>query len=63
MFIERFPDMANAGFGKDQLYADWFANMLAATEKGRLPAFYADFDLEPSEIPDTPPPKTHADGG
>lgn len=63
MFVERFPDMANAGFGKDQLYADWFANMLAATEKGRLPAFSADFDLKPSEIPDPPPPKTRADGG
>lgn len=55
VFIERFPDLARRGMGRDQAYADWFAGMMVTAATGRLPIFFADFDLDLSKI-SVPPP-------
>lgn len=54
MFIERFPRLAGESTGMDHAYAGWFVAALGAVEHGRLPAFYADYDLDLSEL-DLPP--------
>lgn len=56
MFVERFPRIAEAGRGEDRAYADWFAGMLAAARKGRLPVFFADYEIDLSSL-SPPPPK------
>ena len=55
MFIERFPQLASDSIGMDYAYAGWFAALLGAVEHGRLPAFYADHELNLSCL-DLPPP-------
>ncbi len=55
MFIERFPQLASDSIGMDYAYAGWFAALLGAVEHGRLPVFYADYELDLSGL-DLPPP-------
>jgi ADP-ribosylglycohydrolase len=56
MFISRFPDMARKGSGRDHPYAGWFVGILGAAENGRLPVFFADYDLDSVETEMPPPP-------
>ena len=56
MFVERFPRLAADGTGMDYAYAGWFAAMLGAAEHGRLPVFYADYELDLSGLDMPPPP-------
>lgn len=56
LFVERFPELALRGVGRDRPYAGWFVGMLGAAESGRLPIFFADQDLEPIEAEMPPPP-------
>jgi hypothetical protein len=56
LFLERFPELAKRGAGRDRPYAGWFVGMLGAAENGRLPIFFADWDLEPVEIEMPPSP-------
>ena len=55
MFIGRFPRLATESIGMDYAYAGWFVALLGAVEQGRLPAFYADYELDLSQL-DLPPP-------
>lgn len=56
LFLERFPDLARRGTGRDRPYAGWFVGMLGAAESGRLPVFFADWDLDPVDAEMPPPP-------
>lgn len=56
LFLKRFPELAKRGAGRDRPYAGWFVGMLGAAENGRLPIFFADWDLDPVEIEMPPPP-------
>ena len=65
-FVERFPEIAEEGLGKDSAYVRWYEEMLEATEpdglmyaysdwehpRDSLSIFHGDFDLE---IPLPPP--------
>jgi len=42
-FIERFPDLAQAGRGDDPDYVRWYESMLRVTEPDGLPYAYADW--------------------
>ena len=42
VFIERFSEIAAAGFGPDPHYAQWYREMLVATEPASFPIAYAD---------------------
>jgi hypothetical protein len=44
-FIERFPEIAEEGYGPDPDYAAWYAAMLDATTPGGLIYAYADWEL------------------
>ncbi|MGF6539384.1 hypothetical protein [Paraburkholderia youngii] len=55
-FIERFPDVARRGIGRDRAYAGWFVEMLGAAENGRLPIFFGDWEIELAESVIPPPP-------
>ena len=57
MFIERFPQLASDSIGMDYAYAGWFAAALGAVQHGRLPTFYADYELDLSrlDLPPSPP--------
>ena len=50
MFVERFPEVAVRRAGRDQAYADWFAGMMTTAQTGRVPIFYADFDIDLSHV-------------
>lgn len=54
MFVDRFPDLCRLGRGADPIYAGWYVQMLGAAESGRLPIFYADYELEHDAV--GPPP-------
>ncbi len=56
MFVERFPEIAARGKGHDPVYADWFAGIMATAETGREPVFYADFEIDLSDVSVPPPP-------
>ncbi len=56
LFLERFPELAKRGAGRDRPYAGWFVGMLGAAENGRLPIFFADWVLESVEMEMPPPP-------
>lgn len=45
LFIERFPDIAKAGRGRDWAYAGWYLEMLNLTYPSALPIAYADYPL------------------
>lgn len=61
LFVERFPSLCERGFGVDTLYAGWFVQMLGAAERGRLPVFYADYELELTAGEQPPPPSLSVD--
>ena len=42
-FIDRFPDLATAGRGRDTDYVGWYEEMLQLTEPDGLPYAYADW--------------------
>jgi hypothetical protein len=42
-FVERFPDLAEAGKGGDPAYVSWYEEMLRLTEPDGLPYAYADW--------------------
>jgi hypothetical protein len=49
LFIERFPEVAAAGFGPDAGYAAWYQAMMRLTEPDAFPIAYSDYfddDLE-----------------
>ena len=62
-FIKAFPRIAEAGAGRDWLYAGWLTEVLGRAEKGRtqdLLALYADYPLDEEELRlwrPPPPPK------
>jgi hypothetical protein len=43
LFVERFPDIAEAGLGSDWLYAGWYVDMLHLTYPDAFPIAYADY--------------------
>jgi hypothetical protein len=50
-FLARFPALAEAGRGMDKPYADWYAEMLRATEPDGVPYAYASWDLPTDRLP------------
>ncbi|MGH2585920.1 MAG: hypothetical protein ACRDJE_13485 [Dehalococcoidia bacterium] len=46
-FVERFPELAEKGRGRDWEYAGWYVEMLGHADRGALPIAYADWDREP----------------
>ena len=42
-FVERFPEIARAGFGDDWPYAGWYVRMLGYAEQGWFPIAYSDW--------------------
>ncbi len=42
-FMERFPDIAQRGIGRDWEYVGWYIEMLGFAERGHLPIAYADW--------------------
>jgi hypothetical protein len=42
-FVERFPDLAEAGKGSDPEYVRWYEEMLRVTEPDGLPYAFADW--------------------
>jgi hypothetical protein len=57
MFVQRFPELAEKGVGRDRLYVGWFQEMLGAAENGRLPIYFADYPLAPNPDEMPPPPE------
>ncbi|MEN3749293.1 hypothetical protein TPR58_19120 [Sphingomonas sp. HF-S3] len=55
-FIERFPQIAQPGLGRDWAYAGWLTEILGRAELGRLPVFFADYPLsfEDGDLPPAP---------
>lgn len=55
-FVQRFPKLAKEGEGLDWRYAGWLTWILGNAERGDVPVFFADFELEldPADMP--PPP-------
>ncbi len=47
-FVERFPEIAEAGKGWDWPYAGWFVEMLGVAEAGYFPYVYADYPVDES---------------
>ena len=62
LFVERFPEIAERGKGRDQAYADWFAGIMTTAEAGRLPIFFADYEIDLSGVSVPPPPKAKVPG-
>lgn len=56
MFIDRNGEKMRECAGRDWPYVAWFVEMLGAAEHGKLPVFFADYELThtPDELP--PPP-------
>jgi hypothetical protein len=52
IFSRYHPEIVDAGYGKDQEYADWYELMLNLTEPDFFPIAYADWDL-PSDYLET----------
>ncbi|WP_165252350.1 hypothetical protein [Paludisphaera soli] len=42
-FLERCPEIARAGLGRDWAYAGWYVEMLGAAERGAFPIAYCDY--------------------
>jgi hypothetical protein len=47
-FLSRFGEIAEAGRGRDWVYAGWYAEMLGLAERGMLPVSYADWYETPN---------------
>jgi ADP-ribosylglycohydrolase/protein-tyrosine phosphatase len=46
-FLERFPEIAEAGRGRDWLYSGWYNEMLGFAESGQIPNAYFDYWNDP----------------
>lgn len=57
-FIDRFPELCEAGAGLDYANVGWLTWMLGKAESGALPVFYADYPLEIDPKDRAPPPAT-----
>lgn len=55
LFIERFPEIAEAGKGSDWIYAGWYLEMLHLTYPDSFPIAYADYDLPEDYLPTVGP--------
>lgn len=55
-FVEQFPEIAARGAGSDSAYADWYAGMMVTAETGRIPVFFADYEIDISKVVVPPPP-------
>ena len=53
-FIERFPDIAEKGFGQDWAYAGWYVEVLGLAERGCLPIAYWDWYPGDQDEPGVP---------
>ena len=42
-FVQRFPEIAQAGLGEDWAYAGWYVQMLGLAERDEFPEAYADW--------------------
>ena len=42
-FLQRFPALANAGMGRNYVYAGWFVEVLGRSEEGELPVAFGDY--------------------
>lgn len=49
LFIERFPEIVEAGRGSDWSYAGWYVEMLGLTYPNRLPYAYSDWEDDPED--------------
>jgi hypothetical protein len=47
-FIRRFPEIVEAGRGRDWEYVGWYLEMLATADQGHLPVSCADWHSEPN---------------
>jgi hypothetical protein len=54
-FLEHYSRIAEAGFGKDEMYAQWFEEMLRLTEPHWFPISYADWDCPSDRLQTTGP--------
>ncbi|MBB3321753.1 ADP-ribosylglycohydrolase family protein [Atlantibacter sp. RC6] len=45
-FLRQFPELARAGKGDDWAYAGWFTKLLGEVRQGKLPYFWADWDID-----------------
>ena len=71
-FLERAPEIARAGLGRDWAYAGWYVEMLGLAERGAFPIAYSDWGgpADPEQLPTTDasrgrlamPPGGEADG-
>lgn len=46
-FVERFPEIAEAGMGRDWPYSGWYIEMLCYAERGQIPKAYFDYWYDP----------------
>lgn len=44
------------GAGCDRAYVDWYAGMMITAETGRIPVFFADYEIDISGVVVPPPP-------
>jgi hypothetical protein len=51
MFLGRFPEIADEGYGPDWEYAGWYAWMLAVTAPNALPYAFSDYHPSDEYIP------------
>ena len=49
LFIERFPEIVEAGRGSDWTYAGWYIEMLGLTFPNRFHCAYSDWDDDPED--------------
>ena len=42
-FVQRFPQLADAGRGRNYAYAGWFVELLGRSETGELPIAFGDY--------------------
>jgi len=54
-FLERCPNIARAGLGRDWAYAGWFVEMLGLAERDAFPTAYCDYSgpSDPNWLPTT----------
>jgi hypothetical protein len=53
LFIQRFPEIVNAGKGSDWEYAGWYLEMLHLTYPDSFPIAYADWEISDDYLPTT----------
>ncbi|MCY4056899.1 MAG: hypothetical protein OXG44_02745 [Gammaproteobacteria bacterium] len=62
-FVEQFPGIAARGAGFDRAYADWYAGMMVTAETGRIPVFFADYEIDISGVMVPPAPGDGRESG